>query len=117
MSPRPWQATPEHRFGRCPWHCGFWAGLFGAVGEGAVLVEQALALNPNFAWGSGFSGWTNNFLGKLEVAREQLARALRLSPHDPLMLSYHAAMACAVEAHQVRFWHEADLPLGRRSVR
>src|SRR5262249_27652170 len=54
-----------------------------------------LALNPNFAWGWGFSGWINVWLGKPELATEHLARALRLSPHDPLTLSYQTATACA----------------------
>jgi TolB-like protein len=71
------------------------AWVVDAVEEGAKLVERALALNPNFAWGWGFSGWINVWLGKPEVASEHLARALRLSPHDPLSLSYQTAAACA----------------------
>jgi TolB-like protein/tetratricopeptide (TPR) repeat protein len=66
-----------------------------AVEEGATLVERALALNPNFAWGWGFSGWINVWLGKPELASEHLARALRLSPLDPLSLTYQTAAACA----------------------
>src|SRR5262249_37734425 len=58
-------------------------------------VERALALNPNYAWGWGFSGWINVWLGRPEVATEHLARALRLSPFDPLSLSYQTAMSCA----------------------
>jgi TolB-like protein/tetratricopeptide (TPR) repeat protein len=71
------------------------AWVVSAVEEGATLVDRALALNPNFAWGWGFSGWINVWLGKPEVASEHLARALRLSPHDPLSLTYQAAAACA----------------------
>lgn len=71
------------------------AWVANAVEEGAALVERALALNPNFAWGWGFSGWINIWLGKPEVASEHLARALRLSPHDPLSLTYQTASACA----------------------
>jgi TolB-like protein/Tfp pilus assembly protein PilF len=71
------------------------AWVVGAVEEGATLVERALALNPNFAWGWGFSGWINVWLGKPEMANEHLACALRLSPHDPLSLTYQTAMACA----------------------
>jgi TolB-like protein/class 3 adenylate cyclase len=71
------------------------AWVVGAVEEGATLVERALALNPNFAWGWGFSGWINVWLGKPEVASEHLARALRLSPHDPLSLTFQTAAACA----------------------
>jgi tetratricopeptide (TPR) repeat protein len=71
------------------------AWVVNAVEEGAVLVERALALNPNFAWGWGFSGWINVWLGMPEVAAEHLARALRLSPHDPMSLTYQTAAACA----------------------
>jgi len=71
------------------------AWVVGAVEEGATLVERALALNPNFAWGWGFSGWINVWLGKPEVASEHLARALRSSPHDPLSLTFQTAAACA----------------------
>ena len=71
------------------------AWVVGEVEEGATLIERALALNPNFAWGWGFSGWINVWLGKPEVATEHLACALRLSPHDPLSLTYQAASACA----------------------
>lgn len=71
------------------------AWVVSAVEEGAVLVERALGLNPNFAWGWGFSGWIHVWLGKPEVASEHLARALRLSPHDPLSLTYQTAAACA----------------------
>jgi hypothetical protein len=71
------------------------AWVVGEVEEGAALVERALALNPNFARGWGFSGWTNVWLGRPGIATEHLARALRLSPHDPLMLTFQAASACA----------------------
>ena len=71
------------------------AWVVGAVEEGARLVERALALHPHFAWGWGFSGWINVWLGKPELATEHLARAVRLSPHDPLSLTYQSAAACA----------------------
>ncbi len=45
--------------------------------------------------GWGFSGWINVWLGKPEMANEHLACALRLSPHDPLSLTYQTALACA----------------------
>jgi TolB-like protein/class 3 adenylate cyclase len=71
------------------------AWVAGSVEEGAALVEKALRLNPNFAWGWGFSGWINIWLGNPNLALEQLDRALRLSPHDPMSLTYQTAAACA----------------------
>jgi len=89
------------------------AWVANAVEEGATLVERALALNPNFAWGWGFSGWINVWLGKPEVASEHLARALRLSPHDPLLLTYQTAAACAHFFNgryaEAWFWAEAAM--------
>ncbi len=63
--------------------------------DGAALIDRALALNPNFAWAWLFSGWTRVWLGEPEMALEHVARAMRLSPHDPHIFNMHAATACA----------------------
>ena len=47
------------------------------------LVDRALVLNPNLAVAWFFSGWIKVWLGEPEVAIERVARAMRLSPHDP----------------------------------
>ena len=54
------------------------------IKSGADLVDQAVTLNPNLAWGWSYSGWIRVHLGQWEVALEHLARAMRLSPLDPL---------------------------------
>lgn len=71
------------------------AWVAGSVEEGALLVEKAVRLNPNFAWGWVFSTWINVWLGRPDLALEHLDRALRLSPHDPMSLTYQSAAACA----------------------
>ncbi|HUL09475.1 MAG TPA: adenylate/guanylate cyclase domain-containing protein [Candidatus Acidoferrum sp.] len=71
------------------------AWVAGEVEDGAALIDRAVQLNPNFAWGWLFSGWAKVWLGEPEVAIEHLARAMRLSPRDTHMISMHAAAACA----------------------
>jgi TolB-like protein/class 3 adenylate cyclase len=92
------------------------AWVVNAVEEGATLVERALALNPNFAWVWGFSGWINVWLGKPDVAAEHLARALRLSPHDPLSLTYQTAAACAhfFNGQYAEAWSSAEAAMRDR---
>src|SRR5262249_50008922 len=65
------------------------------VEEGAAYIDQALALNPNGATAWGFSGWARIWLGQPEVAIEHEARAMRLSPLDPLAYNRFSATALA----------------------
>lgn len=55
------------------------------LGAGAALIDRAIALNSNLAeaWSNG--GWAKNWLGEPDLAIERFARALRLSPIDPLV--------------------------------
>jgi TolB-like protein len=62
---------------------------------GAALTDRALLLNPNLALAWLFSGWARVWLGEHDVAIEHLARAMRLSPHDPHVFNMQAATACA----------------------
>src|SRR5262249_33940646 len=67
----------------------------GDLDDGAALIDRGLVLNPNLAWAWLFSGWVKVRLGEPEVAIEHIARAMRLSPHDPQIFNMHAATACA----------------------
>jgi tetratricopeptide (TPR) repeat protein len=71
------------------------SAFVGDVDSGAVFIEQALLVNPNLAAGWYVSGWIKLFLGEPEAAIEHLARALRLSPFDPLIFKMHTAIAYA----------------------
>ena len=51
---------------------------------GAALIDRALVLNSNLAEAWSFGGWVKIFLGEPEPAIERFARAMRLSPLDPL---------------------------------
>ena len=52
---------------------------------GAALIDRALTLNPNLTAAWYASGWVKAFLGQTDLAIEHVARAMRLSPLDPLM--------------------------------
>jgi tetratricopeptide (TPR) repeat protein len=71
------------------------AYVVGDVDGGAAYVDRALVLNPNLAPAWLHSGWINVWLGEPELAIEHEARAMRLSPHDPLFFSMQAATAFA----------------------
>jgi tetratricopeptide (TPR) repeat protein len=55
----------------------------GDYDTGADLIDQARSINPNLAVCWQLRGMVSLFLGQHDVALEQLARALRLSPLDP----------------------------------
>ena len=66
------------------------------VEDGAALIEQALVLNPNLAAAWHFGGIVRGWLGKEpEEGIEYFARAMRLSPLDPLIGHMQTGMAFA----------------------
>ena len=60
------------------------AHVVGDLENGPAFVDRALVLNPNLAVTWLFSGWVHVYIGKLDTAIEHSARAMRLSPLDPL---------------------------------
>lgn len=50
----------------------------------AIMLDRALALDPNSAWAWNRSGWLRNYLDDPEIAIEHFERSLRLSPFDPM---------------------------------
>jgi tetratricopeptide (TPR) repeat protein len=71
------------------------AYVAGEMDEGAVLLDSALALNPNLAWAWYFSGWIKVYLGDPEAAIASTARAMRLSPHDIHLFNMQTVVAYA----------------------
>jgi TolB-like protein/tetratricopeptide (TPR) repeat protein len=65
------------------------------VDTGADLVDRAVLLNPNLAAAWYFSSRVRVLLDEPEVAIEHAARAMRLSPLDPLtfLMQYSTALA------------------------
>jgi adenylate cyclase len=60
------------------WAVGY---LLRDLPQGQLLVDRALALNPNLAHGWVMSGWINVWSGNPALAVEHLTRAMR---HNPL---------------------------------
>jgi adenylate cyclase len=65
------------------------------VDTGADLVDRAVLLNPNLAAAWYFSSRVRVLLDEPEIAIEHAARAMRLSPLDPLtfLMQYSTALA------------------------
>jgi TolB-like protein len=59
------------------------AYVVGDLDQGAVLLDQAVALNPNLSIALNLAGWVKLFLGELDAAIDFQERAIRLSPRDP----------------------------------
>ena len=66
-------------------------------GTARVLLERALALDPNAAWAWSRLGWLENYADRPERAIENFERALRLSPLDPMNFNNHVGMGSAQE--------------------
>jgi tetratricopeptide (TPR) repeat protein len=95
-----------------------WSGLalayvIGDVEAGASLVERALHLNPNSASAWRYDAWISGWLGEPERAVESALRGMRLSPVDPMLWSYQAALAyahfLAGRYQEAISWAEASL--------
>ncbi|WP_046864754.1 adenylate/guanylate cyclase domain-containing protein [Microvirga massiliensis] len=63
--------------------------------EAQMMVERALALDPNLAWAWSRSGWLRNYLDDPETAIGHFQRAMRLSPLDPMTFLFYAGIAAA----------------------
>ena len=67
----------------------------GDIDDGGAMTDQALVLNPNLATAWLLSGRVKQILGEYEMAIEHCARAMRLSPLDPLVFVAHGVIAGA----------------------
>lgn len=75
---------------------GFALGhVIGDLDGGAVMIDQAIVLNPNLATLWLFSGWIRTYLSQAEVAIDHLTRAMRLSPFDPQAFVTHLVIGFA----------------------
>jgi TolB-like protein/class 3 adenylate cyclase/Tfp pilus assembly protein PilF len=63
--------------------------------DGAALLDEALLINPNLAWGWGASGWVKVWLGEPDQAVERFAHAMRLNPIDPAIFGMQQGTAYA----------------------
>jgi TolB-like protein len=61
----------------------------------AALIDRAVSLNSNSANVWAVSAWIKVWLGQPEIAIDHAARAMRLSPFDPMYGGWHTATAFA----------------------
>jgi TolB-like protein len=71
------------------------AYVAGDLEGGEAMIDRALMLNPNLTAAWYASGWVKAFLGETEISIEHVARAMRLSPLDPLMFLMQGVTALA----------------------
>ncbi len=71
------------------------AFVVGELDDGMAFVDQALAIDPNFAVGWMLSGLVSVYLGEPDKAIGRIERAERLSPRDPFNFIAQTAYAMA----------------------
>jgi tetratricopeptide (TPR) repeat protein len=79
------------------------AYVTGDLEGGVALIDRALGLNSNLTTAWYASGWVRAFLGETDLAIDHVARAMRLSPLDPLTFLMQAVTGVAhfVAGHYV----------------
>ncbi len=82
-------------------------------GTARVLLERAVAIDPNAAWAWSRLGWLDNYSDRPEAALEKFQRALRLSPFDPMNFNNYVGMA---SAHEVAQEYDKAATLYRRAL-
>lgn len=65
------------------------------IESGAVLLEEALRLNPKLGLAWYVSGWIRLMVGDVSTAMQHLTRAVELSAFDPLLTKIEAGLAYA----------------------
>jgi adenylate cyclase len=64
-------------------------------GTARVLLERAIALDPNAAWAWCRLGWLENYTDQPQKAIGNFERALRLSPIDPMNFNNYVGIGSA----------------------
>ena len=71
-----------------------------SYGTARVLLERAVALDPNGAWAWSRLGWLENYTDQPQKAIGHFERALRLSPIDPMNFNNYVGIGSAHEIAQ-----------------
>jgi adenylate cyclase len=82
-------------------------------GTARVLLDRALALDPNCAWAWSRLAWIDNYSDQPRDAIVKFERALRLSPIDPMNFNNHAGMG---SAHEISQDYDKAAALYRRAL-
>ncbi len=82
-------------------------------GTARVLLERAVALDPNAAWAWSRLGWLENYSGQAGAAVAHFEHAFRLSPLDPMNFNNFVGMATA---HDIMQNYEKAVELYKRAL-
>ncbi len=66
-------------------------------GAARVLLQRAVALDPNSAWAWSRLGWLAAYTDRPKEAQEHFEKALRLSPLDPMNFNNYVGLASAFQ--------------------
>jgi adenylate cyclase len=66
-------------------------------GAARVLLQRAVALDPNSAWAHSRLGWLEAYSDRAEEAHKHFEKALRLSPVDPMNFNNYVGTALAYQ--------------------
>ncbi|MFI4932994.1 MAG: TIR domain-containing protein [Caulobacterales bacterium] len=83
------------------------------VGTARVLLERALAIDPNAAWAWSRLAWLDVYSDQPELAIEKFERALRLSPLDPMNFNNYLGIG---SAHEVVLDYDKAVAFYRRGL-
>ncbi len=66
-------------------------------GAARVLLQRAVAIDPNSAWAWSRLGWLATYADRPSEAKEHFDKALRLSPLDPMNFNVYVGLASALQ--------------------
>ena len=64
-------------------------------GAAQVVLERAVALDPNAAWALSRLGWLNVYVDRPDDAKVHFEKALQLSPLDPINFNNYVGIGTA----------------------
>ena len=82
-------------------------------GTARILLDRAVALDPNAAWAWQRLGWVENYSDRPKQAIEHFERAIRLSPLDPMNFNNYVGMGAA---HELLEKYDQAVVLLRRAL-
>ena len=82
-------------------------------GTARVMLERAVAIDPNAAWAWSRLGWVENYSDRPERAIAHFERALRLSPLDPMNFNNYVGIG---SAHEVAGRYDDAVAMYRRAL-
>ena len=87
--------------------------FLGNKGSARLLLERAVALDPNAAWAWSRLAWIENYSDHPDLAIELFERALRLSPLDPMNFNNYVGIA---SAHEIAGRYDEAVSQYRRAL-